>query len=165
MSVMRCDLMKRYVPIAAVLFSCAAPAVNPDLCDLNQIVPIYGALGWNDARTELVEKPISPRLIPCACEIDPGLRAFRGRDPIADARDVYESGDQYFLGLPKLGTIVPGFSMDLQGIQSFPDVPTRQIPGSDEASDCFEREKLELEAEHYAVAYNTSLLRMILQKH
>jgi len=109
-----------------------------------------------------IDVPVTPTMIPCKCEIDPTLRAFGAGDPIADAQSAYDAGRPVFFGLPKLGTVVPGFSMDLSQIESFPDTPTRQIPGTDEGSNCYERERLELRAESYAVKYNTRLLELIL---
>ncbi len=159
-SVIRHDPMWRLSPIFVVLIACATP--DPPVCDLNEIVPIYGSFGWNEDRTDVVEKPIQPTLIPCSCDVDPLLASFGEADPIADAESAYESGGIHFLGLPKLGTIVPGFSSDLDVLEALPNIPAKQIPGSDEGFNCYERERLELEAQDYAVAYNTRLLELLV---
>ena len=162
-SVIRHDPMRRLFPLVAALWACAGPMPEPKLCDLNEIIPIYGRFGWNEERTAVVELPVEPVMISCTCEIDPGLVSFVGRNPLSDAVAAINSGDPHFWGLPKLGTVVPGFSIDLESVEHFPDIPTRQIPGSDEHSSCFERERLELAAEDYAVAYNTHLLELVLE--
>ena len=155
--------MRPLLLLAAALSGCAVAPPETELCDLNEIVPIYGRFGWNEERTDLVEKPVEPTLISCSCEIDPSLASFADRDPLSDAVSAIDSGEPHFWGLPKLGTVVPGFSTDLEGISRFPDIPTRQIPGADEGSICFERERLELAAEDYAVAYNTRVLELVLE--
>ena len=129
-----------------------------ELCDLNKIIKPLAQIGWNTDGTELIEKSISPALIPCTCEIDPFLASIADRDPVADAQSSFESGSPHFVTLPTLGGAV--FFQNVDPVTA-PDLPSRPISGADEGAECYERERLEHLAQQYAATYNDTLATLV----
>ena len=154
--------MRLFVVLAVSILACASEPVAVELCDLNEISPILGSFGWNDSRTELVEEPVSAILLPCECEVHPELESFSGRDPIADANELFSSGDLYFLGLPILGPSTTIFSESTSDIERMPRIPTHVVEGADEHATCFAREKFEIEAMDYFGRFNSRILALAL---
>lgn len=157
MVIRRSNMRSGFVAALLVLAGCrTAPPVA--MCDLNEIAKPLGSYGWNVARAELIEKPITPVLIPCSCEIDPFLASIGDRDPVADAHASLASGSPHYVSLPTLGGAL--FFEDSDPHDA-PDLPSRRIPGPDEHAECYERERLEQFAKDYASAYNDTLSRLM----
>jgi hypothetical protein len=138
--------------------ACSHSASQVELCDYNEILKPLIAKRWNESRTELVEVPIRPLLMPCMCEIHPFLLTIAERDPIEDAKASLASGNPHFFRTPDLGGMVS--IKDFDPDNSRP-LPSRMIPGLDEHPVCYERERLGQIAKSFSTAYNTYLYKQL----